>query len=505
MRRFALLLLLAPVACGVPAPSSPARPPNVLICVADDWGWPHAGAYGCGWVKTPAFDRVAREGLLFERAYTPNAKCAPSRAILLTGRPTWLLEEAANHVCRFPSKFRTFPEMLGDAGWSVGFTGKGWGPGDPGGRQLTGRPWQSRTAPAPTSGISRNDYAANFRDFLDASKPGSPWCFWYGGLEPHRGYQAGSGPAADLGRLPAYWPDTPKVRGDLQDYAREVEHFDAHLGRMLALLEERGLLANTLVVVTSDNGPPFPRMKGQAYEASTHLPLALRWPEGIRAPGRRVDDFVSFIDLAPTLLDLAGLPAGAATGRTWRPIFESSAPDPARDHLLLGQERHDVGRPGDAGYPIRGIRQGDWLYLRNFEPERWPACNPETGYLNCDGGPTKTEILERRRSGVDLEPWRLCFGKRGAEELYDVKTDPDCMRDLSKDPGRTSTLTALRDRLFAELRAQGDPRLDGRGAIFDAYPYAEEPLRGYYEQWKAGRTPKAGWVNPGDFEPRPLD
>ncbi|HYF00049.1 MAG TPA: sulfatase, partial [Planctomycetota bacterium] len=401
------LFLLA----GLSAQETPSPRPNILFCIADDWGWPHAGAYGCTWVKTPAFDRVAREGLLFENAYTPNAKCAPSRATILTGRNPWQLEEAANHVCFFPPTFATYVETLGRNGYATGMTGKGWGPGvaraaDGTPRELAGKPYQAKTLQPPAKGILARDYAANFRDFLDARPSGKPWCFWYGGHEPHRGYERGSGRAkggkrlSDVNDLPPFWPDVEAVRDDVLDYALEVEHFDDQLGKMLSTLEERGELENTIVVVTSDNGMPFPRMKGQPHEMATHLPLAVMWKKGIRRPGRRVPNPVSFVDLAPTFVEAAGLD-GARTGlapspgRSFSDVFAGEAA--GRDRVLLGQERHDVGRPKDAGYPVRGIVRDGLMYLHNFEPSRWPACNPETGYLNCDGGPTKTVILEERR------------------------------------------------------------------------------------------------------------
>ena len=131
--------------------------PNILFAIADDWSFGHAGAYGCKWVKTPAFDRVAREGILFSRAYTPNAKCAPSRAIILTGRNSWQLEEAANHMNFFPAKYRGWVETLAENGYEVGYTGKGWGPGiarDEKGkkRQLTGIAFSRNKAPTARKG-----------------------------------------------------------------------------------------------------------------------------------------------------------------------------------------------------------------------------------------------------------------------------------------------------------------------------------------------------------------
>lgn len=514
------------VLAAVPAafPAEPARRPNILVAVADDWGYGHAGAYGCAWVKTPSFDRVAAEGILFTRAYTPNAKCAPSRACILTGRNSWQLQAACNHVPYFPPEFKTYPEALAEAGWHVGVTCKGWAPGvarDEAGRPraMAGKPYNRRAAPPPASGISDNDYAANFDDFLDAAPADTPWCFWYGSVEPHRAYEYGSGAAkggkapAQIDRVPGYWPDNDVVRNDLLDYAFEVEHFDRHLGRMLDSLARRGLLDDTLVVVTSDHGMPFPRCKGQEYDFSNHVPLAMRWPRGIRAPGRTIDDYVSFIDLAPTLIDLAGLSWNAtgmapATGRSLTEILQSHRAGrviPARDHVLIGKERHDVGRPHDQGYPIRGIVKEGMLYLRNDEPARWPAGNPETGYLNCDGGATKTDILAAHRREPGNTHWALCFGKRPAEELYDLARDPDCLTNLAGLASHEPVRQSLSRQMADELRSQGDPRMEGRGEIFEQYPYAHPDQRGFYERYLQGEKLQAGWVNPTDFEPAPLD
>lgn len=494
-----------------------AAPPNILFAIADDWS-PHAGAYGTSWVKTPAFDRVAREGLLFKHAYTPNAKCAPSRACILTGRNSWQLEEAANHVCFFPAKFKGWGEALAEQGWFVGHTQKGWGPGiakDAAGkpRQMTGTAFNKRKAEPPTPSISPNDYAANFSDFLDAAPAGKPWCFWYGAVEPHRGYEFGSGVAkggkklSDIDHVPACWPDNETVRHDMLDYAYEVEHFDRHLGRMLAELEKRGLLENTLVIVTSDHGMPFPRAKGNVGELPNHVPFAAMWKGGIAKPGRVIEDFISFIDLAPTLLEVADVPwskTGMAdpSGRSLTGIFRSESSgqvDTARDHVLVGKERTDVGRPHDWGYPTRGIITNDAVYLENFEPTRWPAGNPETGYLDCDASATKSFILDAHRKDPADPYWALCFGMRPAVEYYLPKEDRDGVQNRAdpSDPRQSG----LRERLFAKLREQGDPRMKGEGAIFDAYKNADPATAGFYERFTSGEPIKAGWVKESDFEP----
>ena len=501
--------------------ASGGRRPNILFAIADDASFPHMGAYGCAWVKTPAFDRVAREGLLFNNAYTPNAKCAPSRACVLTGRNSWQLREAANHWCHFPADIKVYPETLAENGYFVGMTAKGWAPGiarDAAGkpRQLAGRPFNARKLEPPTKQISNNDYAGNFEDFLNARPKDQPFCFWYGSTEPHRGFEYGSGVAkggknpADVTGVPKIWPDKQTVRTDMLDYAFELEWFDRHLGKMLDLLEQRGELENTIVVVTADNGMAFPRAKGQAYELSNHLPLAIMWKAGIRNPGRKIDDYVSFIDLAPTFLEMAGVKWSEsgmqpATGRSLADIFTAGGGgqvNPQRDHVLIGKERHDVGRPGDVGYPIRGIVKNRMLYIHNFETARWPAGNPETGYLNCDGGATKTAILELRNTDQH-HFWQHAFGMRPQEELYDLRKDPDCMQNMAQSAEHVEVKKQLQEQLFAELRQQEDPRMFGKGEIFDKYPYADEKGAGFYERYMKGEKMSAGWVNPADFDKRP--
>ena len=515
--RISALLLLAISSAFAAEEPSPPRP-NILFAIADDWGV-HAGAYGQKWVQTPAFDRVAREGLLFTHAYTPNAKCAPSRAAILTGRNSWQLKAAANHICYFPPEFKGWGEALAEHGWFVGHTLKGWGPGvatnaagQP--RLMTGRAFNQRQAKPPATGISNNDYAANFEDFLAAAPTNAPWCFWYGAVEPHRGYEFGSGVAkggkklADVDRVPGYWPDTDTVRNDLLDYAFDVEHFDRHLGRMLDSLARRGVLSNTLVIVTSDHGMPFPRVKGQAYEFANHVPFAAMWPRGIAKPGRVMDDFISFVDLAPTFIEVAGLPwsqtgMAEASGRSLTDIFRADRAgrvNPARDHVLIGRERQDIGRPHDWGYPVRGIVTDQFFYLRNFEPTRWPVGNPETGYLDCDAGATKTLILEEHRKNSADPYWALCFGLRPGEELYDLRADPDCLRNLAESANFASARAALTNRLLTELTRQGDPRMVGQGEVFDRYPHANKGHVGFYERFLKGEKLQTGWVKETDFE-----
>ena len=495
--------------------------PNILFAIADDWSFGHAGAYGCKWINTPAFDRLAKEGILFNRAYTPNAKCAPSRAIILTGRNSWQLEEAANHMNIFPFKFKGWMEVLAENGYSTGYTGKGWGPGiaknsrgiD---RLITGIQYSKEKLTPPGQSISKIDYSANFASFLNENAKGKPWAFWFGTSEPHRGYEKGIGQRmgkklSDIDRVPKFWPDNEIVRNDMLDYAIEVEHFDNHLGQILQILDQSGISKNTIVIATSDHGMPFPRCKGQAYDYSNHIPMAIRWPSGIQGNHRIVDDYVSFADFAPTFLQVANVlerrsGMQAITGQSLLDIFSSPKSGQVnlkRDHVLIGKERHDVGRPFNRGYPIRGIVKDDFLYIRNFEPNRWPVGNPETGYLNCDGSPTKTLILEQRRE-EETKFWKLNFGKRRQTELYDLKIDPDCVNNLAGYPKMEKIERSLREKLQKELKIQKDPRMYDRGFIFDKYPFVGD-WNHFYERYTTGKkTPRTGWVNYGDYEKSPL-
>ncbi len=517
----AVLLLLSFAMYSFTKKAKEQSRPNILFCIADDQSFPHAGAYGCKWIKTPNFDRVASQGILFTRAYTPNAKCAPSRACIITGRNSWQLDAAANHVPYFPEKFKTYSEALIENGYHVGYVAKGWAPGNPGmkdgkKRELTGPAYNKFTMTPPTNQISKNDYAKNFEDFLNANPEGKPFCFWYGSTEPHRAYEFKSGVkkggknTTEIDHIFEFWPDNDTVRNDLLDYAFEIEYFDRHLGEMLKMLEEKGLLENTLIVVTADNGMPFPRIKGQEYELSNHLPLAMMWPKGIKNPGRVIDDFVSFTDYAPTFLDIAGVSPKKSgmqpmEGNSLLPLLLDQPGAKGRDFMVIGKERHDMGRINDEGYPIRGILKDGFLYLKNYHIDRWPAGNPETGYMDCDGSPTKSFILNDRRPKGQSWYWNFSFGKRQAEELYQISSDPECLNNLADKQEYSVIKTKLAKQMTDELIREKDPRIMGNGDIFDTYPYSEDAVRNFYNRFMSGEPVKAGWINQSDIEKEKIE
>ena len=467
--------------------------PNILLAISDDQSYPHASAYGTSWIRTPALDRVARQGVLCTNAFVTYPSCSPSRASLLTGRFPWQIEHAGNFSSTFPPKYIAYPDILEDAGYWVGYTGKGWAPGDWRGtgrlRNPAGTQYNDLQKPA-SPGISWNDYAGNFKQFLEQRPKGKPFAFWFGSTEPHRRYQDGigkqKGKRLEQVDVPKFLPDTAIVRSDLLDYGVEIEWFDSHLGRMLRILEEIGELDNTLVVVTSDNGMPFPRAKANVYEFGLHVPMAVMWPAQIPA-GRVIDDMISFVDLAPTFLEAANVAHPGPypmAGRSLLDILKSGRErfvDQSRDAICASRERHASARYRNHGYPQRVIRTRHYLYLRNYEPDFWPAGQPRAynfdgtlglmheAYEDIDASPSKSLLVERC-DGRRIAPFfQMAVGKRPAEELYDIRKDPGCVQNLARHPELADIKRKLRNRLETFLTETGDPRVMGNGRVFRTY------------------------------------
>ena len=462
--------------------------PNILFAISDDQSWMHASAYGDRGTITPAFDRVAREGALFHYAYTAAPSCAPSRSAILTGRNIWELEEGGILIGMLRSEFDVFTHRLQDAGYQIGATGKTWGPG------IYGPDWErpvyekilnDRKLPESEQrpGLSAIDYAANFDDFLAGRDSEKPFFFWLGTTEPHQRYDVDAwkraGKKLEDARLPAWLPDDPVTRGEILDYGVEIEHFDSHLARVLAALEKAGQLDNTLVVVTSDHGNPLPRSKCNLYDGGVRVPLAVRWPGQVPA-GREIDDFISLVDVAPTLLEAAGLDVPRVmSGRSFLDVLKSNKSgqvDPSRDFVVTAFERHTDARRGGVGYPMRSIRTHRWAYIRNYEPDRWPAGDPDLNarpqgiFGDVDRGASKTFLIANAQDPKVAPYYLMSFGRRPAEEFYDMEKDPDQMHNLAKDPEFAAEKARLAYRLLRYLNLHNDPRMRGENP-WDNYPF----------------------------------
>lgn len=452
MQRREFVKVMGGVAAGVfagfpnvfAAPRAERRP-NILVCMADDWGWPFAPQYGDTAIKTPAFDRIAGEGVLFTQAFCSAPTCTASRAAMLTGQAFYRLKAGADLNSTLDAGFAVYPDLLEQAGYAVGFEGKGWGPGNP-----------------TAGGRTRNPAGPKVRDFgefLKGLPAEQPFCFWMGSNNPHRPFNTAPGAkkAVDPARLrvPAFLPDSPEVRGDLSDYYAASQRFDRQVSACLRALEASGRLANTLIVVTGDNGMPFPRCKANLYNYGVHQPLAVCWPDRIKG-GRKVDDFTSFTDFAPTFLEAAGLAIPPdMTGRSLLPLLlsgKSGQVEAERDFVIVGREKH-VAR-----FPIRAIRTAGFSYIRNYASE--------FSEKDCDNGPCKAFLIANRDKPEVKRFYDLALGPRPPEEFYDLSRDPWEMENLADKAEHADARKALARRLDDYLTRTNDPRSAGETDVF---------------------------------------
>jgi len=494
--------------------------PNILFAISDDQSFVHTGFHGSKFVKTPAFDKIAREGVYFSNCYSASPGCAPSRSSIVTGRYHWQNEQSGQHASSWMKKHIPFVDLLDQNGYITGRTGKGVSPFKYA-RDETDSLWRVINAAGIAhneisykidsvnddrfaDGISRVNYFESFKFFIEHIKNDKPFFFWYGAYEPHRKYEKDSyermGKKLEDAEVPGFLPDNDLVRGDLLDYAIEIEWFDLHLERILEYLEEIGELENTIVIVTSDNGKPFPRAKANSYEYGIHVPLAIRFPEEF--PGNRVvDDPVSFVDLAPTILELTrtkSIGMLPISGRSILNILKSKKQgivDDTKQYVFAGRERHSSSRYLNWGFPQRIIRGDDYLYIWNIRPKRWPAGAPQkfdpkdttsllplygldtdgtyipgAAFMDVDDCPTKTYLIENYNDEEISPFFDLAYGKRPEVELYNVKNDPFCLNNLSLKLEFMDIEKKLKKELKKELEKSGDPRLVGPDTeVFDSY------------------------------------
>ena len=253
--------------------------------------------------------------------------------------------------------------------------------------------------------------------------------------------------------MPPFLPDTAEVRGDLLDYYFEVQRFDRDSAHLIGVLERAGELDRTIVIVTSDNGMPFPRAKATVYDGGVRVPLVIRWP-GVAAAGSSIDAFASLTDLAPTILEAAGIaPPGVMTGRSLVQLLRGQSPS-VRDRVFVERERHADVRDGHLSYPVRAIRTKDFLYIRNFRPGRWPAGDPVLFFAvgpfgDIDGGrPSRccsTGATSRRSRRTSSWPRRSTRPK----SCTTFERDPAQLENVA---GRDAYREAQR-RLRAELES----------------------------------------------------
>lgn len=527
-----LLVCLWPLrasSVGRPLRSQDARP-NILFCFADDWGR-YASIFAAlerepslnQVVKTPNIDRVAREGVLFRHAFVNAPSCTPSRSALLSGRYFFNTGRGAIlQTAQWDSSIPSFPHLLREAGYHIGETYKVWSPGTP-----VDAPFGAGKHAYEKAGNLPNDFSenvtkmmgegqtldaarakifqqvrANFDAFLAERRPGQPWLYWFGPTTTHRRWIKGSGkklwglePDALRGKLPPFLPDVPEVREDVADYLGEVQAWDAYVGLLLERLEETGELENTLFVVSGDHGMPgVTNGKCNLYDFGTGVMLAASWPRRMKGQGRVVDDLVSLPDLMPTFLEAAGVPIPAGVNaRSLMSVLRSDRhgqADARRTWVISGRERHVAFANADnRPYPQRSLRTRDYLYIRNFAPDRWPLGIPVAvteasappqdelenvtyaAFADMDASPTKAWLIAHRHEAQWRRFYDLAFARRPAEELYDLRQDPHQMKNLAPDPRYAATRSRLAAQLMKILKDAGDPRVTGDGQTFERPPF----------------------------------
>ena len=492
--------------------------PNILFAISDDQSFGHTSFEGSQYIKTPAFDKIAREGIYFANCYAGSPGCAPSRSSIVTGRHHWQNEQSGQHASSWMKKHVPFIDLLEKNGYATGRTGKGvdpfqyvrnekdslWRKTNAGGISYSEINYSKESDDRVAIGISKTNYFENFKYFIENSKEDKPFFFWFGAKEPHRSFEKGSwkrmGKKLKDAEVPGFLPDNDVIRGDLLDYAVEIEWFDLHLQKMLEYLEEIGELDNTIVIVTSDNGMSFPSAKANAFEYGVHVPMAIRFPKDFSG-GRIIKDPIGFIDLAPTILELTKTSSEGMlplSGNSILSILESKEQgfvDDSRKYVFAGRERHSSSRYLNWGYPQRVISGEDYIYIWNMKPDRWPTGAPQrinpddptqllpmyglddngkyirqSAFTDIDDAPSKTNIIENYGKEGMKPYFDLINKKRPEFELYNVIEDPYCLSNLSGKSLYNDIENELKEALTKELKRTNDPRVVGPDTeIFDSY------------------------------------
>ncbi|HWS00635.1 MAG TPA: sulfatase [Prolixibacteraceae bacterium] len=527
-----ILPLLAGIVCALPAVfGQENKRPNILFLFADDWGR-YASCYkGLDGrptlndvIKTPNVDRVASEGVLFRNAFVNAPSCTPCRSSLFSGRYFFNCSRGAIlQGAEWDESIPVYPLMLKEAGYSIGKSYKVWSPGTPADAPFGGQKYayeKAGRAPnnfseevtamiekgislAEARGIVLGQVRANFEDFLAARTVGQPWHFYFGPTTTHRTWIKGSGkklwdiePESLKGKLPKFLPDVPEVREDVADYLGECQAVDAYVGVLLECLEKTGEANKTVIVLSGDHGMPgVTSGKCNLYDMGVSIPLIIRMP-GAKG-GRIIDDLVRLPDLAPTFMEIGGVkPPDNLYGKSLLPLLLSDKigiVDPGRDWVITGRERHvATAREGNLPYPMRSLHTPDFVYIRNFEPDRWPMGSPgavtpdntpemsvlekntRIAFADMDASPTKAWLVQHRLDPKWKWYYEIAFGKRPAEELYDVKKDPDMVDNLASNSSYTGVKKKLSERLMQELTRAGDPRVVEKPPRFEHAPYTNQ-------------------------------
>jgi len=434
--------LAAAVAIFTPGPLSAAQPaadqpvrPNFVVIVADDMAWDDMGAYGNAKIKTPHLDRLARSGMRFDRAFLTCSSCSPSRASILTGRYPHATAAAELHM-PVPATQVLLTEPLRKAGYYTAAAGK-WHLG----------PAVKAQFDTVKEGGGPGGYA-HWLPVLRDRPQGKPFFLWLASTDPHRPYHPNAIREPHRPQdviVPPYLPDVSDARGDLALYYDAIGRLDQNVGLVVEELARQKIEDRTLVIFLSDNGRPFPRCKTTVLDSGVQTPFVVAWPGTVK-PGIGTTSLVSSVDLAPTLLELAGLkPLASFQGKSFAALLTNPKAE-IRAYCFAEHNWHDYQAFE------RGVRSKDFAYVRNGLPEL-----PRTPPADAVRSPTFQAMRELRDQKKLTPAQNDCFvAPRATEELYDIMADPHSLRNVAGDPRYAAKLAEMRAALADWQRETAD-------------------------------------------------
>ena len=410
--------------------------PNVILILSDDHSAPFLGCYGNKDLKTPNIDRLASEGILFKKAYTTAPQCVPSRSSILTGRNV-LDVQMLRFSAPLDKEIVTFPEIFRKSGYYTGICGRSYhldGSGNKPAETIEAfREFQMVTFEKRVDYLrtgSDEKVISQVKEFLDLVPGKSPFCLWINYSDPHRIFNAKEyEPYPDKIHLPELFPDTKLLRQDLSGYMGEVQRLDERIGVLIAELEGRNLLDNSLLVFMGDNGGALLRGKGTLYDLGIHVPLIVRWPGKIK-PGRVSGILVSGEDIAPTLLEAAGFnPDEKMTGISFLRTLAGEERD-SREYVFAVRGAHGSGLPGtSSAFDLSRL-----VFNKKFKLIYNPLFILPYHPVDFAGLPFWNDLIERNKN-EELAPMfsgtYIFTSQRPIFELYDLEKDPDEFINLS--------------------------------------------------------------------------
>jgi len=414
--------------------------PNIVFIIADDVGWNDVGCYGNTVVKTPNIDKLAKEGLQFNNAFLTASSCSPSRCSIISGKYPHSNGAAELHT-PLPEKEIPFPLLLRNSGYYTAQAGK-WHMGP--------SVYRAFDRYTDNNGYDNGDGGeANWIRFLEERPKDKPFFFWFASYDAHRPWGADTFQIThnpgDM-QLPIYFADTPETRQDLASYYNEIARFDYYVGLVKKELKKQGVLDNTLIIVMADNGRPFPRSKTRVYDSGMKTPFVVYWPNGIKKTGGTSESLVSAVDIAPTLLSLAGVKIpNEYQGVSFIPLLNNPSKE-VRSMVFSEHNWHDY-----EAYE-RMVRTKDFLYVLNERPNL-----SNGGPADSKQSATQKALNEVRDKG-QLTPAQadVFVVPRPREELFDVKNDPQQLLNLASVPDYQEKLKEMRKMVKSWQSKTGD-------------------------------------------------